>query len=92
MPRRTRRGPVDPDAQLPVERPFLETYTAELAVPDSGAWIDLRVTATDAAGNTFSQEIERAFEAAPSKTAVTARRSRRAHGGRHPGRRHGGHA
>ena len=51
----------------PVERPFLETYAAELPVPDAGAWIDLRVTAKDAAGNTFSQEIERAFEAAPSK-------------------------
>ena len=32
-----------------------------------GGWIDLRVTAKDAAGNTFSQEIERAFEAAPAK-------------------------
>ncbi|RZS64493.1 PA domain-containing protein [Agromyces ramosus] len=56
-----------PMINYPVGRPFLETYTAKLAVPDAGAWIDLRVTATDAAGNTFSQEIERAFEAAPSK-------------------------
>ncbi len=58
---------VSPMINYPVERPFLATYAAELPVPDSGAWIDLRVTAKDAAGNTFSQEIERAFEAAPSK-------------------------
>ena len=58
---------VSPMINYPHERPFLETYTAKLPVPDAGAWIDLRVTATDAAGNTFSQEIERAFEAAPSK-------------------------
>jgi hypothetical protein len=56
-----------PTINYPVERPFLETYTAKLPVPDAGAWIDLRVTAKDAAGNTFSQEIERAFEAAPAK-------------------------
>ena len=67
-----------PMLNYPVERPFLETYTAKLPVPDAGAWIDLRVTATDAAGNTFSQEIERAFEAAPSKKGG----SRRPHGGR----------
>ena len=66
MPRPTRPA-ASPMLNYPVERPFLETYTAKLPVPDAGAWIDLRVTATDAAGNTFSQEIERAFEAAPSK-------------------------
>lgn len=49
------------------ERAFVEAYTAQLGVPDAGAWIDLRVTATDAAGNTFSQEIERAFEVAAAK-------------------------
>lgn len=49
------------------ERAFVEAYTAKLAVPDAGAWVDLRVTATDAAGNTFSQEIERAFEVAAAK-------------------------
>ena len=67
MPRPT-PPPVEPDAELlRSSAPFLETYTAKLAVPDAGAWIDLRVTAKDAAGNTFSQEIERAFEAAPAK-------------------------
>ena len=69
---------VSPMLSYPVERPFLETYTAKLPVPDAGAWIDLRVTATDAAGNTFSQEIERAFEAAPSKQGG----SHGTHGGR----------
>lgn len=59
-----------PMLSYPIGRPFLRTYAAELPVPDSGAWVDLRVTATDAAGNTFSQEIERAFEAAPSKQAA----------------------
>lgn len=48
-------------------RAFVVGYTAEVTVPDAGAWIDLRVTATDAAGNTFSQEIERAFEVAAAK-------------------------
>ena len=40
-----------------------------MPVPDKGGWVDLRVTAKDAAGNTFSQEIESAFEAAPAKGA-----------------------
>lgn len=60
------------------ERAFVEAYTAKLRVPDSGAWIDLRVTGEDAAGNTFSQEIERAFQVAAAKK-----------GGSHGG--HGGH-
>ena len=34
---------------------------------DKGGWVDLRVTATDAEGNTFTQEIEKAFEATPAK-------------------------
>jgi subtilisin family serine protease len=50
------------------ERAFVEAYTAELPVPDGGAWVDLRVTGQDAAGNTFSQEIVRAFEVAAAKT------------------------
>ena len=45
------------------------SYEADLDVPDAGGWVDLRVTASDAAGNTFSQEIERAFEASPAKGA-----------------------
>ncbi|MGI9822127.1 S8 family peptidase [Agromyces sp. Marseille-Q5079] len=75
-----------PMLNYPVERPFLETYTAKLPVPDAGAWIDLRVTAADAAGNTFSQEIERAFEAAPAKGGHGS-----GHGGGQPGWPHGGH-
>jgi len=59
------------------ERAFVEAYTAKLRVPDGGAWIDLRVTGLDAAGNTFSQEIVRAFEAAPAEKSV--------HGGGHGG-------
>ncbi|KQX08169.1 MULTISPECIES: S8 family peptidase [unclassified Leifsonia] len=71
-----------PMINYPEERPFLKAYSAKLAVPDAGAWIDLRVTATDAAGNTFSQEIERAFEAASAK-----KRGHHGHGGGHPGGR-----
>ncbi|WP_167756956.1 S8 family serine peptidase [Leifsonia flava] len=71
---------VTPMINYPEERPFLKAYSAKLAVPDAGAWIDLRVTATDAAGNTFSQEIERAFEAAAAKKG-----GHHGHGGGHPG-------
>ena len=45
----------------------MTAYRANLTVPDAGAWVDLRVTAEDSAGNSFSQEIERAFEVAPVK-------------------------
>ncbi|MEF3405466.1 S8 family peptidase [Agromyces sp. CCNWLW203] len=48
-------------------RDVVTAYAAKLAVPDAGGWVDVRVTATDAAGSTFSQEIERAFEVAPAK-------------------------
>ena len=72
-------GPVDPgDDDFVEERAFVKAYSAAIPVPDAGAWVDLRVTATDAAGNTFSQEIERAFEAAPSKKAAP----HGSHGGR----------
>ncbi|MET0725067.1 MAG: PA domain-containing protein, partial [Leifsonia sp.] len=70
-----------PMINFPEGRPFLRSYTAKLALPDAGGWIDLRVAARDAAGNTFSQEIERAFEAGAAK------KSGHGHGG-HPG---GGH-
>ncbi len=62
-----------PFTVFPGEREFVTTYAARVPAPDAGAWIDLRVTATDAAGNTFSQEIDRAFEAAPSKGGATGR-------------------
>lgn len=52
---------------FPEGRAYVNAYSASLTVPDAGAWLDLRVTATDAAGNTFSQEIERAVEVAPVK-------------------------
>ncbi|RXZ47619.1 peptidase [Agromyces fucosus] len=48
-------------------RDVVTAYAAKIRVPDAGAWVDLRVTATDAAGSTFSQEIERAFEVAAVK-------------------------
>ncbi|GAA1759094.1 S8 family peptidase [Agromyces humatus] len=64
-------GPVDPGADDFVEsRAFVSAYRAAIAAPDAGAWIDLRVTATDAAGNTFSQQIVRAFEVAPAKSGA----------------------
>ena len=63
-------GPGEGDGDIFAEgRAYVAAYEAEIAVPDTGGWVDLRVTATDAAGNTFSQEIERAFEAAPAKGA-----------------------
>ncbi|WP_137845132.1 S8 family serine peptidase [Microbacterium sp. 2FI] len=43
-------------------RSFVSAYTAQLPVADRGGWVDLRVTATDAAGSTLSQEIVRAIE------------------------------
>ena len=83
-----------PMLNYPVERPFLEAYDAKLRVPDAGAWIDLKVTATDAAGNTFSQEIERAFEAAPAKGGHGGGNGGNGgHGGGNGGHGpHGGHA
>ncbi|SIN89777.1 S8 family serine peptidase [Agromyces cerinus] len=48
-------------------RAHVTVYGADLPVADAGGWIDLRVTAEDAEGNTFSQEIERALEIAPAK-------------------------
>ena len=70
--RRSRRtdadGPVDPSATTsPRVATSSRPTPRRSAVPDAGAWIDLRVTAKDAAGNTFSQEIERAFEVGAAK-------------------------
>ncbi|MFD4957177.1 S8 family serine peptidase [Microbacterium sp. NPDC058389] len=48
-------------------RSFVSAFRADVPVPDKGGWVDLRVTAKDAAGNTFSQEIVKAFEAVPTK-------------------------
>ncbi|MET4158501.1 subtilisin family serine protease [Agromyces sp. PvR057] len=66
-------------------RDVVTAYAAKIAVPDAGGWVDLRVTATDAAGSTFSQEIERAFEVAAAKQGGGG-----GHGGGHPGNG-GGH-
>ena len=64
-------GPGEPPSGIFADgRAWVSGYEAALPVPDSGAWLDLRVTATDAAGNTFSQEIERAVQVAPVKRGV----------------------
>jgi subtilisin family serine protease len=63
-------GAVEGDGDIFVtSRAWVSGFTAQIPVTDAGGWIDLRVTAKDAAGNTFSQEIERAFEVAPAKGA-----------------------
>lgn len=60
--------PSDDGAPMFAEaRDVVTAYAAKIPVPDAGSWVDLRVTATDAAGNTFSQEIVRAFEAGAAK-------------------------
>jgi subtilisin family serine protease len=62
-------GPgADPTSIFAEGRAFVAAYRAQLKVPDTGAWIDVRVTATDDAGNTVKQEIERAVEVAPAKS------------------------
>ncbi|GAA1959384.1 S8 family serine peptidase [Microbacterium deminutum] len=48
-------------------RAYVSAFTGQVPVSDKGGWVDLRVTAKDAAGNTFSQEITKAFEATPVK-------------------------
>ncbi|HEX5860024.1 MAG TPA: S8 family serine peptidase [Microbacterium sp.] len=61
-------GPVEGDGDIFVKsRALVSAYAAQIPVSDKGGWVDLRVTAKDAAGNTFSQEIEKAFQATPAK-------------------------
>ncbi|WP_106814255.1 S8 family serine peptidase [Microbacterium timonense] len=63
-------GAVEGDGDIFVKsRAWVSGYSAEIPVSDKGGWVDLRVTAKDAAGNTFSQEIDRAFRATPAKGA-----------------------
>lgn len=63
-------GAVEGDGDIFVKsRAWVSAYAAQIPVSDKGGWVDLRVTAKDAAGNTFSQEIEKAFEATPAKGA-----------------------
>ncbi|MGI9822119.1 S8 family peptidase [Agromyces sp. Marseille-Q5079] len=58
-----------PSSTFATGRAYVAGYSARLTVPDAGAWVDLRVTAADAAGNTYSQEITKAFEVAPARGA-----------------------
>ncbi|WP_203579785.1 S8 family serine peptidase [Microbacterium hibisci] len=61
-------GAVKGDGYIFAEsRAWVSGYAAQISVPDKGGWVDLRVTATDAEGNTFTQEIENAFQATPAK-------------------------
>ena len=63
-------GAVEGDGDIFVEsRAWVSGFSAQIPVSDKGGWVDLRVTAKDAEGNTFSQEIEKAFEATPAKGA-----------------------
>ena len=63
-------GAVEGDGDVFVKsRAWVSGFTAHIPVSDKGGWVDLRVTAKDAEGNTFSQEIEKAFQAAPAKGA-----------------------
>ncbi|MEU1972257.1 S8 family serine peptidase [Microbacterium sp. NPDC019599] len=63
-------GPGEPSDDVFAEgRAYVASYRVGLPTPDAGGWIDLRITASDEAGNTFSQEIERAVEVAPVKGA-----------------------
>lgn len=50
-------------------RAWVRGFSAQIPVPDKGGWVDLRVTAKDAEGNTFSQTIEKAFEATAARGA-----------------------
>lgn len=60
-------GPGEPPTDIFAEgRAYVAAYSAALPVPDAGGWIDLRVTASDTAGNSFRQEIERAIEVSPA--------------------------
>jgi subtilisin family serine protease len=61
-------GAVEGDGDVFVtSRAWVSGFSAQIPVSDKGGWVDLRVTAKDAAGNTFSQEIEKAFQATPAK-------------------------
>jgi len=61
-------GEVEGDGYIfAVSRAWVSGFSAQIPVSDKGGWVDLRVTAKDADGNTFTQEIEKAFEAAPAK-------------------------
>ncbi|MFE6996361.1 S8 family serine peptidase [Microbacterium sp. NPDC057659] len=48
---------------------FVASFSARLPVPDAGGFIDLRVTGVDEAGNTVSQQIEKAVEVSAARGA-----------------------
>lgn len=63
-------GAVEWDGDVFVKsRAWVSGFTAQVPVADKAGWYDLRVTAKDAEGNTFSQEIVKAFQTAPAKGA-----------------------
>ncbi|TDN87768.1 S8 family serine peptidase [Microbacterium sp. BK668] len=62
-----------PDGIFAEGRAYVAAYSAQLTAPDAGGWLDLRVTTADEAGNTLTQEIERALEIAPAKGAKPRR-------------------
>ncbi|WP_345801760.1 S8 family serine peptidase [Microbacterium sp. AZCO] len=63
-------GPGDaPDGIFAAGRAYVAAYSAQLKAPDAGGWVDLRVTTADEAGNTLTQEIDRAVEIAAAKGA-----------------------
>jgi subtilisin family serine protease len=61
-------GAVEGDGYIfATSRAYVRGFSADIPVTDAGGWVDLRVTAKDAKGNTFSQEITKAFETTPAK-------------------------
>jgi len=54
-------GPGKAAGTFPTGRAYVASYTADLPTAHAG-WVDLKVTAKDAAGNTFAQEITHAFQ------------------------------
>jgi len=58
-------GPGEAAGMFPTGRAYVASYTADLPTAHAG-WVDLKVTAKDAAGNTFAQEITHAFQISAS--------------------------
>ncbi|WEG09902.1 S8 family serine peptidase [Microbacterium horticulturae] len=58
-------GPGEADGMFSTGRAYVASYTADLPTAHAG-WVDLKVTAKDAAGNTFEQEITHAFQISAS--------------------------
>ncbi|WP_165310673.1 S8 family serine peptidase [Microbacterium protaetiae] len=58
-------GPGEASGMFPTGRAYVASYTAEVPTNKAG-WVDLKVTAKDAAGNTFAQQITHAFQISAS--------------------------